>query len=158
MFRNGTLFMIAGGALCLWGLWEGFQAQRSGSWPSVEGTVVSSRVKLGTSGTGNSRSTTYEADVLFRYQVDGAAYENDVLRIGQVSTGWKSGAQEDVRRHPPGPGIVYYDPAEPSNSVLEPGLYWGVTLKPVVGCLFFVVGVVMFRRRKFSRPIRSRDS
>jgi hypothetical protein len=148
MFKNGTLFMIAGGVVCLWGLWEAFQAHRSASWPSVAGTVVSSTVAAGTSGTGKSRSTTYKAKVTYRYQVDGAAYENDVLRPGQFSMGLMSGAQKDVRQHPPGPGTVYYDPAEPSDSVLEPGLYWAVSLKPAVGCLFFMVGVVMFRGRK----------
>lgn len=140
--------MIAGGAVCLWGLWEVFHSHRSGSWPSVDGTVVSSKVVAGTSGTGKSRSTTYEAEVKYRYQVDGAAYESDVLRIGQKSMGLKSGAQDDVRRHRPGPETVYYDPADPSNSVLEPGLHWSLSVKPVVGCLFVVVGVVMFRGRK----------
>lgn len=158
MFKNGTLFMIAGGAVCLWGLWEALQAQRSASWPTVAGAVVSSKVTSETSRSGNSSSTTYKAKVEFRYQVDGAAYQNDVLRIGQISMGWKSGAQADVRQHPPGPDTVYYHPGDPSNSVLEPGLYWGLSLKPVVGCLFFVVGVVMFRGRKFSRPVLSRDS
>jgi hypothetical protein len=148
MFKNGTLFMIVGGVVCLWGLWEAFQVQRSGSWPSVDGIVVSSKVAAVTSGTGNSRSTTYKADVKYRYQVDGTAYKSDALRLGQISMGMKSGAQEDVRRHLPGPETVYYDPAEPSNSVLEPGLYWSLCLKPVVGCLFVVVGVVMFRGRK----------
>ena len=158
MFKNGTLFMIAGGAVCLWGLWEAVQAQRSASWPAVEGTVVSSKVAAGTSGTGSSRSTTYKAEVKYHYQVDGAAYENDVLRIGQVAMGWKSGAKENVRQHPRGPDTIYYDPSQPSNSVLETGLYWEVGLKPAVGCLFFVVGVVMFRGRKYARPLLSRDT
>ncbi len=158
MFKNGTLFMLAGGAVCLWGLWEALQAHQSASWPSVEGTVVSSKVAVGSSGSGKSRSTTYKAKVVYRYQVDGAAYENDVLRIGQVAMGWKSGAKEDVRQHPPGPDTVYYDPSQLSNSVLEPGLYWGVGLKPAVGCLFLMVGVVMFRARNKARQNLSRSS
>ncbi len=155
MFRNGTLFMIAGGALCLWGLREAFQAQRSGSWSSVEGTVVSSKLTSQSSGTGKSRGTTYKAEVKYHYQVDGAAYENDVLRIGQISMGWKSEAREDVRQHPPGPETVYYDPAEPADSVLEPGLYWSVGLKPVVGLLFVAVGSVMFRGRSCATAVES---
>lgn len=149
--------MIAGGAVSLWGLWEALQVHRSASWPAVEGTVVSSKVAAGTSGTGKSRSTTYKAEVKYQYQVNGAAYENDVLRIGQVAMGWKSGAKEDVRQHPPGPDTVYYDPSQPSNSVLEPGLYWAVGLKPAVGCLFFVMGVLMFRGMKFSRSSLNRS-
>jgi hypothetical protein len=157
MFRNGTLFMIAGGTFCLWGHWEGFQAQRSASWPSVDGTVVSSMVRSKSSGSGTNRGTTYEAEVRYQYQVDGAAYENDVQRFGQISMGWKSGAQADVRRHSRGPDTVYYDSAKPATSVLEPGLHWALCLKPAVGSLFFTVGVVMFRGRKYSRPLLSRD-
>jgi hypothetical protein len=157
MFRNGTLFMIAGGTFCLWGHWEGFQAQRSASWPSVDGTVVSSKVRSKSSGSGTNRGTTYEAEVRYQYQVDGAAYENDVQRFGQISMGWKSGAQADVRRHSRGPDTVYYDSAKPATSVLEPGLHWALCLKPAVGSLFFTVGVVMFRGRKYSRPLLSRD-
>lgn len=149
--------MIAGGTFCLWGHWEGFQAQRSASWPSVDGTVVSSMVRSKSSGSGTNRGTTYEAEVRYQYQVDGAAYENDVLRFGQISMGWKSGAQADVRRHSRGPDTVYYDSAKPATSVLEPGLHWALCLKPAVGSLFFTVGVVMFRGRKYSRPLLSRD-
>ena len=105
-----------------------------------------------------SRGTTYEAEIRYQYQVDSAAYENDVLRFGQVSFGWKSGARADVRRHPRGSDTVYYDPAAPQNSVLEPGLHWALWLKPAVGSLFFAVGVVMFRGRKHSRPLLSRDA
>jgi len=149
--------MIAGGTFCLWGHWEGFQAQRSASWPSVDGTVVSSKVRSKSSGSGTNRGTTYEAEVRYQYQVDGAAYENDVQRFGQISMGWKSGAQADVRRHSRGPDTVYYDSAKPATSVLEPGLHWALCLKPAVGSLFFTVGVVMFRGRKYSRPLLSRD-
>ena len=125
--------MIAGGTFCLWGHWEGFQAQRSASWPSVDGTVVSSMVRSKSSGSGTNRGTTYEAEVRYQYQVDGAAYENDVQRFGQISMGWKSGAQADVRRHSRGPDTVYYDSAKPATSVLEPGLHWALCLKPAVG-------------------------
>lgn len=150
--------MVAGGALCVWGLWEGLQAQRSASWPSVEGTIVSSKVTSERSGSGKNRGVSYKAEVRFQYQVDGAAYENDVLRIGQISNGFKSFPQADVKRHPKGPTTVYYDTAEPANSVLEPGLHLALGLKPSVGLLFFGVGVVMFRGRKYSRPLLSRDS
>lgn len=156
MFRNGTLFMIAGGALFLWGMWEGFQAFGSGGWPSVKGTIISSKVVSESSGTGKSRGTTYKAEIEYEYQVDGASYENDRLRIGRISIGFKSFPQADVRRHPRGTTNVYYDPGKPENSVLEPGLHWALCLKPFVGSLFFAVGVVMFRGRKHFRPLLSR--
>lgn len=149
--------MIAGGAVFLWGTWEAIQASSSSSWPSVEGTIVSSKLTSGTSGTGKSRSTTYKAEVRYQYQVDGAAYENDVLRVGQISTGFKSFPQADVKRHPKGVTTVYYEPAEPANSVLEPGVHLALALKPSVGLLFFFVGVIMFRGRQHSRPLLSRD-
>ncbi len=158
MFKSGMLFMIAGGALCVWGLWEVFRAQQSASWPAVEGTVISSKVTSESSGSGKSRSTSYKADVRYQYDVDGVAYEHDRLRIGLVSTGFKSSAQADVRKHPKGATTVYYDPIEPGNSVLEPGLHLSLSLKPSVGLLFFVVGAVMFRNRKYSQPLLSRDS
>ena len=157
MFRNGTLFMMAGGAVFLWGMWESYQAYGSGEWPSVDGTIVSSKVTSERSGSGKRSGVSYKAEVRFQYQVDGAAYENDVLRIGQISNGFKSFPQADVKRHPKGPTTVYYAPTEPANSVLEPGLHLALALKPSVGLLFFGVGVVMFLGRKHSRPLLSRD-
>ena len=149
------LFVLIGGGTLVGGCWQGWQALRSASWPTADGEVLSSSVASHRSSSQGRSSTTYGAEVHYRYEVDGVRYENDDLRIGQVFTAFRSQAQKAARRHPRGPAKIYYDPSDPQNSVLEPGFHLGNCLMPGVGLLFTVVGVILVvddRRRR--RPPR----
>lgn len=139
------------------GIGDALQAHRSKSWPSVEGTVVSSKVTSHSSSIRGSSGTSCKAEVRYQYQIDGASYENDVLRFGQIKTGIRSFPEGDVKRHPLGETVVYYDPEEPENSVLEPGLNLSLTVPLLIKVPFLVFGVVWFRGRMAERSSLSPD-
>lgn len=69
-----------------------------------------------------SKSTTYGVKIVYHYTVNGQRYSGDKLRFGQSSSSHKW-AQGMVQRfaagtHPP----VYYNPADPAEAVLIPGI------------------------------------
>lgn len=155
--KNGVGFFIIGAVMLGFGAWQGVQAFRSSSWPFVNGEVLSSSVETERNHTApRGGGVSFKGEARYRYSVSGVAYENDVVRIGQVSTGSSSRAQETARRHPRGPAKIYYDPADPQNAVLEPGASVDVFVIPGVGLLFAIVGVVIIAKGK-PRGLFTRD-
>ncbi len=71
----------------------------------------------------NRRGHTYGVDIRYRYQVGGATYEGDRFRYGGGSWSVSAWAYEAVARHPvKSQTIVFYNPRNPSESVLIQGL------------------------------------
>ncbi len=97
------------------------RARRSMSWPSTTGVVnsatIDERVKTGSNGT----STLYCPMIAYEYEVDGHHYmQNRLLMGGPVSSRSRSRVQKWVDRYPEGSAVkIYYNPADPSESVLE---------------------------------------
>jgi hypothetical protein len=80
--------------------------------------VLDSRVETHS----DSESTSYTSKVRYAYVVNGRRYESGCMRFGMTSGGRKA-SESFVRQHPPGSQMtVYYDPARPSQALLEPGV------------------------------------
>lgn len=87
-------------------------AVASESWPSVTGRVLSSAVRR----SGRTR----RARVRYAYKVRGKELIGTRIRyLEQVTLEWASTTASRYRAGTP--VAVYYDPAEPRESVLEPG-------------------------------------
>ena len=122
----------------------------SSSWPSVNGTIISSEVKITedrpTSSSPRQSSYSYQADIKYEYDMDGGKLIGDRVRFGEVSN--KEIAESLVVIYKPGDKVqVYYDPGNPENSVLEPGLSFGLLLMPLLGLAVIgagIIGVVIF--------------
>ena len=86
---------------------------------------------------------TYRAKVEYQYTVEGTTYEGDrVSFAGRVSTNNEADALEVIATYREGSKVaVYYDPADPEEAVLEPGLTGMVFLFPVIGGVFLVIGL-----------------
>lgn len=85
-------------------------------WPAVRCTVVSSRVR---SHDGRD-STTYSVHIVYRYTVNGRAYQSDRYDFMVGSSSGYEGKQAIVNRYPPGKeAICYVNPRDPSDAVLE---------------------------------------
>ena len=114
--------------------------QQSLSWPSVDGTVLESRV-ITSASTDDGGVDTYRPYVKYEYEVGGAKYTHDKMRLGMVfSTSKLKTSQEAVTRYPVGrPVKVYINPANPADSVLEQKGSSTVTL--VVGIVLLVIGL-----------------
>lgn len=138
------LFVIVGAILVFFGARQLLRADASQSWPSVTGVVTIS--ELGKH-LGNDRddSTTYSADISYDYIVNDRDYVNGTVAFGSVQTSDPSLARLVLKRYPVGqPVTVYYNPANPRDAVLEPGLHGATWFLPIFGALFLVVGVGLF--------------
>lgn len=118
-------FMGVGGGLLSVTLLD---AHRARSWQATTARVVSSTVKSHSSSKGG---TTYSPKVCYTYSIDGVSYTSDRYSTFGISTSDYAAQKEKARQYRPGQEItIYYDPSNPSESVIE-----RVTSVP-----FFLVG------------------
>lgn len=91
------------------------------SFPTVDGTITESKIVEDRDADG----TTYTARLRYTYQVAGREYTADRDRYYTVSAG-RGAAQRIVEAHPVGNKVtVYYNPADPSDALLRPGIAAG---------------------------------
>ncbi|RKH36087.1 DUF3592 domain-containing protein [Corallococcus sicarius] len=88
------------------------------NWPSVQGTITRSEVEAV-----RSKGIMYSFKVGYTYSVDGQPYEGSKHRSSSWRTSDPGDAEELVARHPLGTHVpVYYQPGQPSEAMLQPGL------------------------------------
>ncbi len=120
MQRKALLFIwfvigLVGLSIFFYGRYQLTRARASGTWPLIDGEIVTSRIETHTSEEGTYQS----ADIEYRYQVDGKEFKSEVIVIG----GHSYSAYGAVARYPKGqPVNVAYNPAKPHQAVLEPGV------------------------------------
>jgi hypothetical protein len=104
-------------------VFELIDARASRDWPRALGRIGRSRVEE----IADAEGVRYRPDVLFRYTVDGRELSATRVRFGPiVRTGWRWVAERELRRYPNGRDVtIAYDPADPSQAVLEPGATGG---------------------------------
>jgi hypothetical protein len=133
----------------------------SPNWPKVEGTVVSSDVKIDRHRIrGGSHTLYYRSDVHYRYEVKGKSYESSTFMFGTERAFRDSAlAAADVEARPVGSKVaVSYDPADPAHAALLPGEapegFW-VVKAFIVGMILIgfalIASAVVTRRRKSLR-------
>lgn len=136
----GIIFVLIllglGGAFLYWSgsqLWDYFASR---SWASTQGVIYQSRF------IDRGRRRDSEAQIRYRYSVNGQSYEGSNLLAGSLAY-TDADEEEKVRQYRPGMTVpVYYDPQRPESSALEVGV---LTRFPfiglIVGLFFFVSGV-----------------
>jgi hypothetical protein len=109
-------------------LWHEFQDSRhSRSWPSVEGSLDEVRIKeveqTERFKDGSSRTNySYQLVARYSYRVGGVSYGGSRIKVGGKNYGTEQKALDAMREYQRTKEIsVYYDPSNPSSSVLEPG-------------------------------------
>lgn len=140
------ILTLGGVALILFGISFLKDAIASENWPVAAGQVQSTRPLRNTSS--SKHNPTYYYAVIYRYEVKGIAYTNDRYSLGDGPTASKryqnraeaiAAARKD---YPVGQAIdIYYDPAEPSSSVIKPGVGFGTLVPLVLGCIFLPSGI-----------------
>lgn len=118
------------------------KAQESLSWPQVEGVISHSAVltQLGQTASSNN-AVTYKADVTYRYKVQGRDYSSERVSLADFSSSGGR-AQGIVDRYPDGATVaVYYNPASPSEAVLERGNTTGIGVLYIIGGIFAAAGL-----------------
>ena len=137
-------FLLVGLVVLYLGSSNLFLGHASSSWPSAPGTIERSGLKARKSST-NSR-TTYAADVGYGFAVKGVVFAGnrvDFGSIGSYGSSDPSSAEDILTAYPPGRDVrVYYDPENPEESVLEPGITFYSCLAPLAGSAFLLVGLL----------------
>ena len=100
------------------------KAMQSTDWPSVKGKVVESgiRTEKGPSSSKTGSRDSYHANVIYEYDVIGKVYTGRKVGFGEYGREDEVHATKISEKYPEGEAVdVYYDPDQPSDSVLEPG-------------------------------------
>jgi hypothetical protein len=110
-----------------------YQAQ---SFPKTEGQVLSVRINIQR---GSKGGVSYHPAFLYRYEVNGQSYEGGRYRYDGFPTDYYS-VNEIVTEHPAGSKIaVYYNPDDPADTVLSPGVVsWDVPLPFLISPFFYI--------------------
>lgn len=123
----GLFGMVSGAVLISTGV-------RCFKWPRTNGRIVSSQITVREE---RSRDTTYyHPEVVYAYSVAGKQYHSNQVSAGDNDNSDRRRAKNIVDKCAPDMAVtVLYDPRDPANAVLEPGL----GLSPILG-LFGVIG------------------
>lgn len=143
-----VLLGFTGLALVGVGLRRMAKASRSRRWPSVPGTVLSSTVSSRMAPPSSQDEDSppevpqrlYRPEVRYTYSVGGREFTGSALGLDEVEISDEPLVREQAARYPPDAAVtVYYDPADPSQAVLEPGVQASAWLLPAMGLVFLIV-------------------
>lgn len=113
-------------------------AQASTEWPTVTGTVTSSRVQT----TSRDGRNEYMPRVQYSYGVEGRSFTGTRITASDEYQKNRGSAEDILVRYPSGASVaVFYDPQDPANSVLAQGMPGNVKvmLGAGVACLALAV-------------------
>jgi len=126
------IFLVICAAAIVYATRAIYLGYKSGSWPSVQGEILSSELHTSWSRLGPR----YEPQVFYRYTVDRQTFNGYRLAFGihDYSIFGEAIAAGIVRDHPTGSlTLIHYDPAQPRRSILLPG----IRIHPILELLFW---------------------
>jgi Protein of unknown function (DUF3592) len=148
--KPSLVFYLLFGALAALCIGVGYHtlrtARQSLDWPSTSGEIVHAEVEEHVSvnrdkdGKRTSTDITYASNVVYEFRVAAQNYQGHRVRFDWETT--RAEAEATVAKYRVGTNMsVYYDPADPSNAVLEPG---GdvFTFEVLIGLGFFFLFVI----------------
>lgn len=132
------LFFLAGGLVASVSVIANLASTRAAArWPTVPGTVLSSRAEsrsVLTQGGGSRTMTVWSPLVEYSYRVGERDYHGARVAFGPEVAGARELAEQTVQRYPEGATVsVHYDPSNPSHATLETALAfrWVALLFPL---------------------------
>ncbi|MDX2431851.1 MAG: DUF3592 domain-containing protein [Bacteroides sp.] len=133
----GLILVIAGTlAFYFFSLPDLQMAQESAAWPKTRGIITRSETERVESGSGSDRKVSYRADVQYAYKIEGKSYSSTKIGITSGTSYPYRMADRICSKYQKGtPVEVFYQPGDPSVSVLKPGVQFSEIL--VAGSLLF---------------------
>ncbi|MBK1791895.1 DUF3592 domain-containing protein [Persicirhabdus sediminis] len=125
------------------GLWTLLKAKDSESWPSTQGTIITSELSRDDSYDSETgqKTTMYSANIVYEYSVDGVRRSCDAVSFVSVSGSDLTDARKNLSRYPYGMTVaVYYDPDNADDAILEPGVQQSTWSVLCFGLVFSGVG------------------
>lgn len=129
-------------------------AAASKNWPTVPGVVVESGVAANPPAAGAPRqveqaTTSYGAHIRYEFSVDGKKFQGERIGPADYSASYKSRVDEVAARYPKdGEVTVYYQPSNPAECLLEPGVAFQTWLLPALGVVLLAVGAFWLRSQR----------
>ena len=93
----------------------------SQDWPTAPATFVAGTVKH-TGSASRPQAASYKAAIRYTYLVNGTAHFSDDISAVARGFGTRDEAQAFVDAYPKSNLVAHYNPANPSEAVLEPGV------------------------------------
>ena len=148
IFVVGRLFPLSFGLGSMiflgFGLWAINKGMQSENWDKGTATVLMSDIEKSETKSKDAQgftrtSTSYSVRVKYSYTVEGNNYEGNTVGFGTMSHNERSDAQEELKSYPKGKTIdVYYDPENPSDSVLKKGVFWPMYIVIAVSVIMLI--------------------
>ena len=131
-------FLVIGPYMVYLGISPYLEDSEMGDWASTPGSIVASEVQSEYVQGRGGKIWHYYPAYQYTYEVNGVIFE-DASRAPTGDFSTEEGAQEYLDEHPIGSQVeVYYDPEEPSDSVLDRSDFDMMEQLP-----FFVAGSIM---------------
>jgi hypothetical protein len=140
----GFVFGLVGVIFLIVGLITRSKTQTAKSWPTAQGTIVSTELREHNDDDSESGSSTvlFEPVVMYSYQAMGVACSGKKIGYGTDRLD-RSSAQKKINQYPAGSRVtVYYNPENPSEAVLEVN-GTGSKVFLILGIVFLVLGVIL---------------
>jgi type IV pilus assembly protein PilM len=124
-------------------------ARESLTWPTAQGTITQSKVKERI----EDKEKKYYLDVVYAFRLHGFEFRGTEITSADTSYSTRMSAERDARRYHVGRDVqVYYNPDDPKETLLVPGVNWGLVFGTFVagGLLLGAgigMGVLFFLRR-----------
>lgn len=137
----GAIFCVFGSPVMAFFLTRIFlEAKASASWPTTPGIIQ----KVAVRETSVSR---YYADVSYTYSAAGRDYTGTRISASDGEYNVRDGAVQAIHGLHVGQGVtVYYDPSNPSQSVIRAGAGFTEYVLFCVPIAFFAFGIYAFRQ------------
>lgn len=139
-------FLVIGLILLLFSIYYYLKAKKSVNWPTTEGTILTSNVLKETSNTSdNNRSTLYKAEICYSYNVMAQKYLSDKISfMPTYSTTSSKLAYVETTKYPVNTKVfIYYNPANPKEAVIEPGVKNSHIIFLLFSTLIFTIPTIM---------------
>lgn len=137
-FRLAGWVFLGLALLLTWGVYRQFStAQNSKNWPFVTGQVTEFEIR------NRPADNSLIARIRYTYTVEGSSYTGTRFTLDNGETGIRQVARR-LDAYPQGHTItVYYNPDNPSQAVLEPGVSVNSLMITSMAYLFFVLVIVL---------------
>jgi hypothetical protein len=140
-------FLVAGLLLLRRALSERARSRKAQNWPSVTGTIQETDVEEDRNRSATGRATiSFVPTLRYNYVVAGKSYEGNRILFGSIGLDYLSASNIRDSFAVGSEVPVFYDPANPQESVLRPKLKMGMfSLIPGVFMLSLSVIVLIFQ-------------
>jgi preprotein translocase subunit SecG len=141
------LFVLIGIGLSIKGVFVYNEDKDSETWPQAPGIIIHSSLGEEENEKGE---ISYFADIKFQYSVDSVTYTNDRLSYWRILGSDPKIFEPKLLKYPLNKKvIVYYNPENPEQGYLEPGVSFGSFIYLIFGFLFILISIVIYIISKY---------